>query len=111
MTSLIGDSQMISIATRIATAVPAASVISERLIRLLSIVARPKPSPMIGPISGDTSIAPITTAVELCSRPSVAIIAARMISNRNFLSSRASRATLAKINERSRASSPSTASS
>jgi hypothetical protein len=36
------------------------------------------PSSMIGPMSGDTSIAPITTAVLSSARPSVAIPVARM---------------------------------
>ncbi len=38
-----------------------------------SKVARPKPRPMIGPINGEISIAPITTAGEDSSSPSTAM--------------------------------------
>ena len=42
------------------------------LIRGVSLVPRPRPMPIIGPISGDTSIAPMITAVELTFRPTEA---------------------------------------
>ena len=35
----------------------------------MSDVARPKPSPIIGPINGETSMAPMTTAVEFTFNP------------------------------------------
>jgi hypothetical protein len=38
-----------------------------------SNVARPMPSSTIGPINGEISIAPMITAAEFCSRPSIAI--------------------------------------
>ena len=43
-------------------------------IRLVSLIPRPRPTPTIGPIRGDISIAPIITAVELMLRPTDAIM-------------------------------------
>ena len=56
-----------------ATAVPTASVLSDSRRLRKSKVARDMPSSMIGPISGEISIAPMMTATEFCSRPSVAM--------------------------------------
>ena len=57
----------------IATSAPPASATIVRRISRASVMARPKPSPTIGPISGEISIAPITTAGEESSRPSTAM--------------------------------------
>ena len=46
-------------------------------MRWLSIEAKPKPSAAIGLINGEISMAPITTAVELCNRPRMAMPADR----------------------------------
>ena len=39
----------------------------------MSLVPRARPMPIIGPINGDTSIAPIITAVELTFSPTEAM--------------------------------------
>jgi hypothetical protein len=47
--------------------------LSDRFNRSMSFVAKEKPKPKIGPISGDINMAPITTAVELAFKPIEAI--------------------------------------
>ena len=42
------------------------------LMRGVSLVPMPRPMPMIGPMSGETSIAPMMTAVELTFSPTEA---------------------------------------
>ena len=42
------------------------------LMRAVSLVPSPSPIPMIGPMRGDTSIAPMITAVEFTFRPTAA---------------------------------------
>ena len=49
-----------------------------RLSRSKSWMPTPRPMPMMGPIRGDMSMAPIMTAVELVFRPSEAMKMARM---------------------------------
>ena len=46
--------------------------------RLKSLIPRPKPMPMIGPMSGEMSMAPIITATELVLRPKEATNIAKM---------------------------------
>src|SRR5690606_18642314 len=46
---------------------------TERLRVSISLMAKDSPIPSIGPINGDISIAPITTAVELALSPTEAI--------------------------------------
>ena len=50
-----------------------ARFLRERFRRSKSWIPTPRPSPIIGPISGEMSMAPIITAVELVLRPSDAI--------------------------------------
>ena len=56
-----------------AITLPIISVRRHCLSQSQSPIASAKPSPMIGPIKGDSSIAPITTAGEDSSRPRIAI--------------------------------------
>ena len=71
--SCSGDSQTSGIAIAKASATPAPSVRSDSRTVRRSNVARPIPRLMIGPISGEISIAPMITAAESCSSPSAAI--------------------------------------
>ena len=73
MLACSGDIQTIRIAIASASATPASSVRSESRMPRSSNVARPMPSWTIGPISGEISIAPMITATEFCSRPSMAM--------------------------------------
>ena len=54
-----------------------AKFFSESLMREVSLVPRPRPKPRIGPISGDMSIAPIITGIELRFKPTEAMIMAQ----------------------------------
>ena len=47
---------------------------SESLISAVSLVPRPRPSPKIGPMSGDMSMAPMITGMEFTLRPTDAIM-------------------------------------
>ena len=56
-------------------------VITNRLVKALlrrpvSFIPKAKPIPIMGPISGDISIAPIITGMELTFNPTLAIIIA-----------------------------------
>ena len=68
-----GDSQTIRIEIASASPMPASRVSSDSRMLRRSKVARPMPRPMIGPISGEISMAPMITAAEFCSRPRVAM--------------------------------------
>ncbi|MNV71132.1 hypothetical protein D3C71_1641360 [compost metagenome] len=68
-----GDSQTMSIAVPSANTMPPSSASSERPIIRKSTTHNEKPSCTIGPISGEMSIAPITTAADDCSRPRMAM--------------------------------------
>ena len=59
----------------IAMTAPAIRAVAARRISRVSKVAMPKPSPMIGIINGDNSIAPMSTATEGISSPSSEIAA------------------------------------
>ena len=48
----------------------------ELRISWVSLVPRPRPNPMIGPISGEISIAPMMTGMELTFRPTDAMMMA-----------------------------------
>ena len=71
--SFSGDSHTISTAIASASSTPAKSVRSASRMLRSSKVARPIPSWMIGPINGEISIAPMITATEFCSSPSIAM--------------------------------------
>ncbi len=73
VTVWIGDNATISAVKPIEMTVPIASALADLRSHPKSPVARLKPRPMIGPISGDSSIAPITTAGDDSNRPSTAI--------------------------------------
>jgi hypothetical protein len=68
-----GESSTSNAVNPTAITVPSASAMPDRRISSPSKVARPKPRPMIGPINGEISIAPITTAGDDSSRPSTAM--------------------------------------
>ena len=68
-----GDASTISAVNRTATAAPPASATDDRRTSAKSNVARPKPRPRIGLISGEISIAPMTTAGDDSSSPSTAM--------------------------------------
>ena len=55
-------------------------------IRVMSLTPRPRPNPKIGPISGDTSIAPIITGIEFMLSPTEAITMANARMYGNILS-------------------------
>lgn len=57
---------------------------SDFLSRSKSLIPRDNPTPMIGPMSGEISIAPMMTAAELTFSPSEAIIVAK-ISTQRFI--------------------------
>jgi hypothetical protein len=50
---------------------------NEFLTKRLSSVPRPKPKPKIGPITGETNMAPMITGMELTLRPTEAMIIAQ----------------------------------
>ena len=62
--------------------VPTARLRADSRIQWKSPMAMAKPSPMIGPISGESSIAPITTAGEDSSSPRMAMPADMVIISR-----------------------------
>ena len=68
-----GESRTMKAVKRMAMSAPAASVKSVRRISRESTVASAKPRPTIGPIRGEMSIAPMTTAGEDSSNPSTAM--------------------------------------
>ncbi len=68
-----GETNTISAQNRIAKADPASSALPQRRSQSASPVAREKPVPMIGFISGESSMAPITTAGDDSSRPRMAM--------------------------------------
>ncbi len=71
--SSIGLIQVTSSPVAMPISAPTVTTPAPSRSRLASKVASPKPSAAIGVISGDTSMAPMTTATDDCSRPSVAI--------------------------------------
>lgn len=86
MISLVASRNGDALTTRIdtinANATPAASAVSERRMSLKSTTHSDKPSCMMGPISGEISIAPMTTAAEDCNRPRIAMPHDIMVMNR-----------------------------
>ena len=74
------DANTQAVPTTVST--PIATVIAERFTRRLSAIVRPNARLRIGSISGATIMAPITTAVLLLIRPSVAITAAQTSSTK-----------------------------
>ena len=54
-----------------------AKFLSASLTRTVSLVPRPRPKPRIGPISGEMSIAPMITGMELRLRPTEAMTIAQ----------------------------------
>ena len=48
-------------------------LVADRLNRLMSLIPTAKPMPMMGPIKGEMSMAPMMTAVELTFRPNEAM--------------------------------------
>ena len=64
-----------------ASSAPTISAVALRRIAAKSSVAMPNPSPMIGIISGDSNIAPISTATEGINKPSSEIAAEITIRN------------------------------
>ena len=78
----IGDRNTSTAHSRIASTLPISKVRADCLTHAQSPIASAKPSAMIGPISGDSSIAPITTAGDESSRPRIAIPALMAIMNR-----------------------------
>ncbi len=68
-----GDIITISAQNTMAASVPTASDLPDWRSHLKSPVASANPTPMIGSISGDSSMAPITTAGEDNSRPRMAM--------------------------------------
>ena len=77
----IGDRLTSSTDSATAMAAPAIRAIVARRISRVSSVAMPKPRPMIGIISGDKSIAPISTATDGVNSPSSEIAADTTIRN------------------------------
>jgi hypothetical protein len=67
---------------RMAAADPSASAVAARRNSRKSNTAKAKPIPRIGPISGEMSMAPITTAGEDSSNPSRAMPADINVINR-----------------------------
>ena len=51
--------------------------LSDSLTRVVSLVPRPRPNPRIGPITGEMSIAPMMTGMELRLRPTDAMTIAQ----------------------------------
>ena len=68
-----GERNTISAQNNMAKIDPAISALPQRRNQPASPVASEKPVPMIGFISGDSSMAPITTAGEDSSRPRMAM--------------------------------------
>jgi len=74
-----GETRTITAQKAIARITPTASAPPLRRISDASKVARAKPSPMMGSIKGEISIAPITTAGEDNSNPRTAMPADRRV--------------------------------
>ena len=68
-----GEANTTSAHSKTASTVPTASERAASLSQETSPMASAKPSPIIGPISGDSSMAPITTAGDDSNRPSTAM--------------------------------------
>lgn len=68
-----GSARVISAADPTTAATLPRPRMAARTTRKVELTTRPIPRLMIGPISGETSMAPITTAVLLRTRPSVAM--------------------------------------
>ena len=73
--SFSGDSRVSRIATNRASPTPTPSAVSDCFSSFQSSSAREKPRATIGPIIGDTSMAPITTAGDDSIRPKAAMAA------------------------------------
>ena len=90
VTDCSGEIVTIRAQSRTASRVPAPSEKIARRISEKSNRASPKPKPMIGPMSGEISIAPITTAGEDSSRPRIAIPADIRVMNAKWPDQKAS---------------------
>ena len=51
--------------------------LAEFLSRSVSLVPSPRPNPMVGPITGEMSIAPMMTGIELTFKPTEAMMMAQ----------------------------------